>query len=735
MKWVPSDRGEGRAGTKGSDAPMSFLKAEDSLSGLPLSAVPAVALDTETTGLDVATARIVEIAAVRVHGSAAADDDRFVSLVHPGIAIPPDSTAIHTITDAEVATAAPFPAVMPAFSKWVGRTLVIGYSVGFDLGILKAEHERHGLVWSPPRSMDVRHLIQLVAPELPNQSLELAAQWLGVEVGERHRALGDAETAARIFTALTPRLRDKGIVTLAQAERVCRGLTTRLGEEAQAGWHEVIRDQRLEPESVAEFARIDSFPYRHRVYDLMRFPPVTLPAATPVRDALALMMEKGISSVFVEPDDAAEGDLKGQWGILTERDLLRAFNSNGAGVREAPLSRYAKGPLITVESEEFVYRAIAAMSQRGFRHLGVRDTAGRLVGALSARDLLRQRAGDAVSLGDALEKAATARELGRIWSGLTAVARGLVFEEADPRDIAAIVSRELRALTRRACELAEAEMKRQGRGDPPRPYAMMVLGSGGRGESLLAMDQDNAIIFDEGAPGSPADLWFEQLGIMVADMLNEAGVVYCPGGIMASKPEWRLDVSGWRARVEAWIDKSRPEDLLNSDIFFDAVPVYGERDLAEQLHADAQAAACDSRNFIMAMSLKASEFQPPLNWLGRPRLENGRIDLKKSGLMPIFSAARVAALTHNVTARSTPERLEAVRALDTFDAAVIGRLIEAHKILLGAILRQQLRDIQAGIKLSNRVAPSEMPSHQRQQLNWALGQVDNVRSLLGTPAL
>ncbi len=712
---------------------MSFQATESGLSGLPLAAVPVVALDCETTGLDVKTDRIVEIAAVRLGeaGGAAQDIPErnvYVSLINPGSPIPPASTAIHGITDDEVAAAESFPQVMAELAAWAGPSVVVGYAVGFDLAVLAGEHRRHGLPWSPPRSLDVRHLVQLVAPELPNQSLEMAAKWLGVESGERHRALGDAETAGRIFNALLPRLREKGIVTLAQAERVCRGLTSRLEEEAQAGWHDVLRDSRIVKEGVAEYARIDSFPYRHRVFDVMRMPATSVSRDLSVKEALAMMMDKGISSVFVDPAEPG-----GDYGILTERDLLRAFNSNVAGVRDAPVSRYAKGPLVTVEQDEFVYRAIAGMSQRGFRHLGVRDDQGKLVGALSARDLLRQRASDALSLGDALERAEKPADLGRIWAGLTTVARGLVFEEADPRDIAAIVSRELRALTRRACELAEATMLEEDRGGPPRPYAMMVLGSGGRGESLLAMDQDNAIVFDAGEPGGPEDLWFERLGVLVADMLNGAGVIYCPGGIMAAKSEWRMDLTGWRHRIEIWIGMSRPEDLLNCDIFFDAVPVYGVRDLAEGLIAEALDAARGSRTFLKAMSMKASDFQVQLNWLGRPRLDNGRIDLKKGGLMPIFSAARVAALTHGIAKRSTPERLEALRELDVVDAALIGRLIEAHRILLGAILGQQLRDLPAGIKLSNRVAPAEMSAYDRQQLTWALGQIADCRTLLGTP--
>ena len=55
----------------------------------------------------------------------------------------------------------------------------------------------------------------------------------------------------------------------------------------------------------------------------------------------------------------------------------------------------------------------------------------------------------------------------------------------------------------------------------------MILGSGGRGESLLAMDQDNAIVFAEGSEGGKADNWCEQLGRRMSDILDGAGVSYC----------------------------------------------------------------------------------------------------------------------------------------------------------------------------------------------------------------
>ncbi|MGI9514276.1 MAG: 3'-5' exonuclease, partial [Anderseniella sp.] len=83
---------------------MSFKVEKTGLSALPLNLVPAVVIDTETTGLDTASDRIVEIAAVRITDGQAEPDRAFQVMVNPGISIPSSSTAIHTITDADVAT-------------------------------------------------------------------------------------------------------------------------------------------------------------------------------------------------------------------------------------------------------------------------------------------------------------------------------------------------------------------------------------------------------------------------------------------------------------------------------------------------------------------------------------------------------------------------------------------------------------------------------------------------------
>ena len=93
------------------------------------------------------------------------------------------------------------------------------------------------------------------------------------------------------------------------------------------------------------------------------------------------------------------------------------------------------------------------------RHLGVVDEAGSVIGALSARDLLRLRAGEAVALGDEIEEAQDVHDLARAWAKLPQVAASLLVEVVSTRDVAAVISRELGALTRprssrkRACAI------------------------------------------------------------------------------------------------------------------------------------------------------------------------------------------------------------------------------------------------------------------------------------------
>ena len=699
------------------------------LDATPLIALDAVVLDTETTGLDPASARLLEVAAVRLSGGRLDEGSAFRRLVRPGVAIPAAATAIHGIDEAAVAQAPAFAAVWPELAAFVGDAVVIGHSVGFDLAILKRECERGGLAWARPRSLCVRLLGEVAQHDLAGYSLDQLAAWLGVAVAGRHSALGDAVTTGQIFLALLPRLRARNVRTLAEAEQASRALTNVLADQHRAGWVEAVA---AADDAERALSRIDAYPYRHRAADVMSAPPKFVPADTTIGGALAMLMDQRVSSLFVLPAGGqADVPPRAQdTGIVTERDVLRAIAERGSDALAMPVSSVASRPLSTVPANAFVYRAIGRMRRLKVRHLGVEDADGRICGALSARDLLRLRAEEAVLLGDEIDAAGGVPDLARAWAKLPRAAGALVAEGVPGREVAAVVSREIGELTRRAAVLAQARLEAEGFGGAPSRYAVAMLGSAGRGESLLAMDQDNAIVFAEGEPGSEADRWFERLGTIVADTLHDVGVPYCKGGVMAKNPQWRGSLATWRARVADWMRHSRPQDLLSVDIFFDLDGVHGDTELARSLWRHAFDAARGEIGFAKLLAESAGPVEPGLTLFRGFNTVEGRIDLKKAGLFGIVTLARVLAIRHHVVERSTARRLEALAALGLGGAQDLAALADAQAVFLDLILAQQIEDIASGVQPTNKVAVKRLSRRDRDRLRAALEQVRNLDELV-----
>jgi DNA polymerase III epsilon subunit-like protein len=94
-----------------------------------------VAIDVETTGLNPRRDAIVAVAAIPFE--AGRSRPGFVTLVNPRRPIPAQSTAIHGINDAAVATAPSIVEVLPRFDSVCTRRIVIGHDVAFDVAVLE----------------------------------------------------------------------------------------------------------------------------------------------------------------------------------------------------------------------------------------------------------------------------------------------------------------------------------------------------------------------------------------------------------------------------------------------------------------------------------------------------------------------------------------------------------------------------------------------------------------------
>lgn len=466
---------------------------------------------------------------------------------------------------------------------------------------------------------------------------------------------------------------------------------------------------------------LDSFPYRHRVRAAMGMPPHFIAPDTHIRAAAERMRTLRIGSLLIE--DAVPGRAA---GIVTERDVLGAIAEDGAAALERPVSSIMSAPVVTVPENALLYVAIGRMDRLGIRHLAAVDRTGRVVGVLSGRAMLRLRAGKELALGDAVATAPDAEALKAVQASLPDLARALRADEASAPKVAQVISAVLRDTTARAAELAEASMRAAGWGEPPARYALLVLGSGGRGESLLSADQDNAVVH---AGSERDDAWFAELGKRVADQLNAAGIPYCKGGVMAANANWRRTLDGWNKQIAEWIARAEGQNLLNVDIFYDFRRAHGDPELADALRSMAIEAAARAPLFLRLLAKEVEEAGTAIGFLGRLRVENGRVDLKRGGTMPLVAFARLLALKCRLTETGTADRLSAAAAADRIGTDEADRLIELQRTLMGFVLDQQLVDLARGTPPSARVEVAPLTRRRRARLK------DALKGLEGLPIL
>ena len=457
--------------------------------------------------------------------------------------------------------------------------------------------------------------------------------------------------------------------------------------------------------------RIDVFAYRHCVSELMTRPLVTVEPERTLSEAAHLMTARGVSSLVIVDRDGRPS------GILTERDLTRAVADLNLAAKVGSL---ASAPVATVGSDEFAHVAIARLDRLGYRHLVVVAGDGRAVGMVTMRSLLHRRVSAALVLGDEIEAAKAPSDLAGVWARMPELARGLRGEDLTAPAIAAVISAVARGLTRKASELAVAAMANV-HGSSPARFAVLVLGSGGRGESLLAADQDNAIVH-EGVQDH--DRWFAELGRYIADILDGAGIPYCKGGVMAREAPWRHSLEDWQAVVGRWAASASPKDLLSADIFFDFRAAFGDLDLADRLREGALAQAAASPMLIRHLSADLASVRAPVGLFGQFKADAGRIDLKLNGLFPVVAGVRALALGRRISATSTFERIARLVEAGDLPGADGLRLKEAMTFFLTLILDQQTLDAVAGNAPGTRVEVARLDPAERRRLKQAFGDVE-----------
>lgn len=156
-----------------------------------------VVLDFETTGLDKAYDRIVEIAAIRYMSGR--EVDKFVTLVNPQRPMPAEAQAVHRISNRMVANAPTESIAVPQLIDFIGDSLLVGHNVNFDVGFLEVAAQRCGQNVKY-NYIDTISVSKKLFSGLPNYKLGTIAQSMNFDTSKLHRAEADVRVCAEIIT-------------------------------------------------------------------------------------------------------------------------------------------------------------------------------------------------------------------------------------------------------------------------------------------------------------------------------------------------------------------------------------------------------------------------------------------------------------------------------------------------------------------------------------------------------
>lgn len=167
-----------------------------------------VALDTETTGLDLSEGhRIIELGCVEIENRRLTGNE-FRRLLNPGRKVEAAAFEVHGISDEELSDQPAFAEVEDEFVEFIAGAEVIVHNAAFDVGFLDYELS---LTSSPLDKLAsvcaITDTLQMAKTRHPGQrnSIDALCKRYDIDASarEKHGALLDAQLLAQVYLAMT----------------------------------------------------------------------------------------------------------------------------------------------------------------------------------------------------------------------------------------------------------------------------------------------------------------------------------------------------------------------------------------------------------------------------------------------------------------------------------------------------------------------------------------------------
>jgi CBS domain-containing protein len=439
------------------------------------------------------------------------------------------------------------------------------------------------------------------------------------------------------------------------------------------------------------------------VATLMTAPIVGCGTETPVRDAVSLMRERRVNSLVVRQSDGVPV------GFLTYPRLAQALALDSLGPHTPVEScMTALPPRILPDAP--LWQADTLLQQNAQKYLLVHDDRNAL-GILSQSDILRALGTQQTSFHNQTQTAQDLPTLARFYRELPGIARSLHEHNRLATRTVQQLSEYHLAIQRRCVELTLEQLDSA----PPRDYALIIMGSGGRHEMLLNPDQDNGLIIDDstGALTDTEQRWFSTFADRLNINLDKIGYVLCPGDIMARNPSYQKTLSDWQRQFDRITRVPNNKAARWANIMMDFSTLYGDEHLTNTLYQYALQRFAEYRLLLEYMAADDAEGSPAIGWFNRlvtseSDEHKGKVDVKRKGIRIIVDGARIYAISASITARNTENRLNALVRENILQAELVDAVKAAHEQLLDMLLAHQLRQYELNQPLDKYIDPDKL---------------------------
>ncbi|WP_394525463.1 putative nucleotidyltransferase substrate binding domain-containing protein [Paenarthrobacter nicotinovorans] len=421
-------------------------------------------------------------------------------------------------------------------------------------------------------------------------------------------------------------------------------------------------------------------------------------------------------------------------GVVTDDDFRREV-ATGRVPLDAPIASIASIPALTVNSDATAWSTYLHMIGHGVHHMVVTTPAGKPIGMAGVIDMVASEVRHPLVVRGVISTSSTLTELAEACRLIQPTMVELWDSDVSSTHLGAVLAAVVDSVFRRSLELADTPAALQGV-----DHSWLLLGSMGRREPLPASDVDTAFVWRGGGATS-----LSQEARIVRDAaaeslagLKRCGLTLCPDGANAFSPDFGRPLDLWRTAIARCIrHPDEPGSVSLASAMLDARPV--TRHSLGQAVQNQLLAGTYTKSFTGTMTRSALTNRPPAGFVRGFVVERfgehrGRLNLKRSGLLPVVSLARAMSLNAGDATGTTPDRLDRAAHANLLTDDEAETLKGAFTLYHDILVEQEISDIRNGRPVDDFISTLQLDPLRRRHLRDSFRAIDRIQArIAGDP--